>query len=178
MKKLIILALLLPMTVLAQNDTTGLPTVDGKIKFVDIQEISTKNKGLLFANAQAFIAQAFKKELNSIQINDPQNAIIAGDLTLGSIKNPGMKFTYTITCKDGKYRLEVENLYTFLDLSSMTGHSGSWVPAQNGYNQYLKQKKKGKSLPAYEKTYAKVREIINQSIILPLRNSMTKTNDF
>lgn len=179
MQKLIYLVFILPLALFAQNDSTGLPTVEGKIKFVDIVEVPGVNKNSLFVKAQSWVTQNLKSEQNKIIINDPINSVISGEHTNGTKKNPDLKFTYTITCKDDKYRIEVENLYGFLDLSSMTKQPGSWVPVQRGYDLYLKQKEKGKNIKVYENSYSKVREEINNTIILPLKKSLTsKSSDF
>lgn len=164
----------------AQIDTTGLPTVDGKIKFVNIVNIPGSNKNALFLKAQAWVSQNFKSDKNKIIVSDPINSILSGEYYNGTKESPGLKFTYTITCKDDKYRVEIENLQQFLDLSNLTGTPGSWVYIQGVYdNNYLKRKEKGKNVKMYEKQFIKVKAELNQTVIMPFNKGMaTKPTDF
>lgn len=179
MKKTLFLLLMLPIMAWAQESFVEFPTVDGKIKYVDIVGVPGKNKGLLFASAQAWMAQTFKKELNTTTVNDSDNGIVAGDLILGTTSNPEYKLTYTITCKDDKYRLEVENINKILDLSSIGGGKPVWSPLQKGYDFYLeKRAKNSKALPAWNKLYEKLDAQIKNELLASLKAAMIKKNDF
>lgn len=171
MKTLTLFLICFPTAIFGQDVEKGLPTVDGKIKFVNIVDAPGINKGLLFTKTQAWISQnLLKNDQSKINVNDPSNGIISGLCLTGTLKSPGYKLTYTVTCKDNKYRLEIENLEQFLDLSSMTGKPGSWRPLQPLYDNYLKRLEKGKEgTNAEEKSYAKVRADIKALIIDPLQ---------
>jgi hypothetical protein len=65
---------------------------------------STTTKETLYSNALSFFAITFKSAQNVIQMKDPESGKVIGK---GLLSN-GRKVTITISCKDGKYKYEID----------------------------------------------------------------------
>jgi hypothetical protein len=65
---------------------------------------STTTKETLYSNALSFFATTFKSAQNVIQMKDPESGKVIGK---GLLSN-GRKVTVTISCKDGKYKYDIE----------------------------------------------------------------------
>lgn len=65
---------------------------------------STTTKETLYSNALSFFATTFKSAQNVIQMKDPESGKVIGK---GLLSN-GRKVTITISCKDGKYKYDIE----------------------------------------------------------------------
>ena len=120
MRKFLWVIVLFASTQLYAWEPVQLP-YDSITHLVTYQEIvkvdSSINSKALYANARAWIANAFHSAQNVIQMDDKDNAqiIVKGNFSvsttgLGHFFPQGvMNFTLTLKCKDGKYKYVFNN---------------------------------------------------------------------
>jgi hypothetical protein len=132
MKKLFLIALLLPLFAKAQ-DTTAMPKlpVDSITHLVTYQQIANTpgiNKADLYSKAREWFAVSFKAANNVLHMDDKENGKLIGRGSFSDIYNMtvnGMtvpvqyiiEFTINVTVKDFKYRIILSD-FEFKDSAS------------------------------------------------------------
>lgn len=89
--------------------------------FSEVVVDSTKSKSQLYSNALTFFAEYFKSANNVIQMKDPETGKVIGKGLIGD----GEEIKITITCKDGKYKYDIECFYWIDDISFPITE---WIP--------------------------------------------------
>jgi hypothetical protein len=114
--KQILLIMLMPLSLAAQNSTDSL-----KAEYTEIVEVSGTSASALHSKAKKYIATVFKSANDVTQLDDNYTTIAKGN-TKVTIKALGVgaayhvRFTYTIACKEGRYKYSIGD-YMLLDWS-------------------------------------------------------------
>jgi|SRR6185312_6067628 len=114
MKKIILVALMLPMFCFAQKDAIP-KNADGNYEYTEVVNVDSASAEKLYSNAKLFIVDAFKSGKDVTQLNDDISKTVAGTgaiqiylkgLTSGT---QYVSFKLNIQCKDGRYKYDFSN---------------------------------------------------------------------
>ena len=83
--------------------------------------------------------------------------------------------TFTITAKDNKYRIVVDNIK---ELYQPLSGPGTYVNIDNGYQNYLKRLEEGKKVGKVPEFFYSYKETIETKIINSLKAYILKNDDF
>lgn len=113
---LLLLLLVFTSSKTFSQDTTALPTQDGKIliqQIISLADTTTK-KDRIYVAAKEWISNSFKSSKAVIDLDDKEAGKIICKSTYRSEKKNNdvlvINFTLNITTKDGKYRIQIYDL--------------------------------------------------------------------
>jgi hypothetical protein len=159
----------------AETDSLGLPNVNGKIKWIIREDVMTKDKTQLFADAQRWLSRSFGPEMYSIEQSDPEEGLLCGELITGTPRWPQRRVTYTIKCEENRYTVELTDIATYIGgTKKLLGVDKGWAYLQYGFDYYMKRKKSGKNVRSYERAYQPLRAHVSERIIAPLKKIMNQ----
>ncbi len=173
MKKVIIIAVLLPLFALAQKKVseTNFPEVSGEINYTEVVNVDTSiKKDELFNRTKAWFVDNYKSANDVIQMQDKDAGIIMGKgiftygynpVSLSDRVTVNISHTVKIYVKDGKYKYEITDL------------SGRYY-STGGYSNLVI---KNDGIGYNKRNYEKLCESINASVlqtIASLKKAMQK----
>ena len=120
MKKVIIIAVLLPLFAFAQKNVSEkiFPEVNGEINYTEVVKVdSTIKKDELYVNAKAWFVGTYKSANDVLQMQDKEAGVLIGKgifeipykLFVGSTR-VSVNHTIKVYVKDGKYKYEITDL--------------------------------------------------------------------
>lgn len=114
MVKLLFFLVILPATSFSQRDT--LPkNSSGRYELTEVVKAENSSAEDLYSNAKKFIALKFKSGKEVTQLNDENSKTVVGKgsmtvklkISIGSPVYSPVDYTFTISCKDNKYRYSI-----------------------------------------------------------------------
>jgi len=142
----------------AETDSLGLPNINGKIKWIINGDAMNKSETQLFASAQRWLMETYDAEMYSIEVSDPANGKLSGELITGTLRWPQRRVRYTVKCEVNRYTVELTDIATYIGgTKQLLGIDKGWAYIQYGFDYYMKRKKSGKNVRSYERAYQPLR---------------------
>ena len=187
-KKLWLIVFALSFFIQSYGQLDTMPKIDGQYGYMEIINVDSINKDMLFKNAKTFLVDAFKSAKDVIQYEDKAEGKIMGKGNLSVIGNQNKimgqswerkitaYFSFEISCKDNKYKYRIYDL-TFESFDQHTSRQRApYVEAQT-IEKLIEQCDKGTYKKATSEAYPKLLTEF-KNIITQLKRSMIKKSDW
>ncbi|MEO6136651.1 MAG: DUF4468 domain-containing protein [Ginsengibacter sp.] len=175
MSKLFLLFSLLPIFAFSQTDSLQ-KNSNGQYEISEIVNVDSSSKDDLYSRAKKFVAINFKSGKAVTQLNDDNSKTVVGKgvetmkikISIGSPVYQPMDYTFTILCKDNRYKYVISDFlfYNTGDLNT--------TKALEDESYWLKNKQSKKMwLDIKHQTTKQM-----NSLIALLKKSMTEDNNW
>lgn len=166
MKKLLLLALLLPVIAMAQENI--FPLKDGKIEYQKTEN-STQSKEALYKNAKTWIVKYYIDAKQIIKADDIETGtiILKAKMSASKILNSYLNYTLQIEVKDEKYRVTISDI--IFEYDTLREPLEQLLAKQNARTE----KKKAAGVAMMKELNEKFETILNDA-----NNAMKAQNDF
>lgn len=117
---------------LTKNDKTGLVTI------TEIVELEGFSKDAIYNKTKLWITQTYKSPQDVLQLDDKESGLIVIK-AISEITPAYVHYTFTIKIKDGKIKLETNQIYSDSVIGNANygwGYAEEWIEGKaNGYKQ-------------------------------------------
>ena len=149
MKYLLIVLLLYPSFVSAQNIVLPLDSISGKITYKEVVKDSL-TKDELYIRTKEWFARSFTSAQDVLQMDDRQAGKLIGKGTARGFNNSALLsngftlyYTVSIILKDGKYKYEISDFLAKNDYMNGITNSDEKYPLENLLHNDRNKKKNG-----------------------------------
>jgi hypothetical protein len=153
------------------NAQIPVDSVTGKFKYEMVINVDSLNHSVIYDRGKNWIVRTFKSSDNIVNLDDSnKNSINAtGNILLSDqsgglvkYKNVVVNFKFNLYCKDGRYKIIIDNFILHYDLViDATGGAPNTNSLEGGYKKQGLIKGKG----ATEKTHKETHDAINKLIL-------------
>ena len=187
-KKLFFIVFALSFFVQTYGQLDTMPKVDGQYGYMEIINVDSINKDMLFNNAKTFFVDVFKSAKDVIQYEDKAEGKIIGKGIIIAIGNQNKVmgqswerklnayFSIEILCKDNKYKYRIYDI-TLKSYDQHTSRERAPIVSDQTFETLIEDSNKGTYKKATSEAYPKLLTEF-KNVITQLKQSMIKKSDW
>jgi len=147
----------------------------GEVSFHEVIQVENASASELYTNARQWVAQNYRSAQDVLQMDDSEANILIGKANVKITSDYGISsqeerlfYTFNIQCRDGRYRVEIKDIYfrnydsNELNVKVITDE---YLYTRRGSPRRLNQSYKENTINFINNTFASIEDAMKSSII-------------